>query len=71
MEKSNKTIWKTIKKYVDLETGEMLTPKKAIENYYIVRKNKKVYQPNRTKSTKVIIYTNECRRKPTQQQLWK
>lgn len=51
--------WKTIKIYVDVDTGEILTEAKVRKEYIIINKKK---ESNVYKSTGTTISTNECRR---------
>lgn len=53
--------FRTINKYVDIETGEIIFPFNNTE-YYIVKKNKKTFQPNRTKAFFITEIINLCRK---------
>lgn len=62
----------TINIYVDIDTGETLSIKRVTEEYRILKKIRHVKQPKRTESTRVIEYTNVCKRKLwTQGEIWK
>lgn len=68
---TNKTSYYTLNEYVDIETGEVLTKENALTNYSSIKKTKHVqsYQ-NLGKETVVITYTNECRPKAKQTNLF-
>lgn len=62
--------WITKNEYYDLETGDQLKEKDAKDNYYVVRKTKKITTHKYTLNGKQntighITYFNECR--PTRQ----
>lgn len=60
--------WKSSSEYVDIDTGEIITKRKALRDYQILNKSKKV-EINKNNGTGLIRYTNECR-KSIQLELW-
>ena len=68
--------WQHTKKWVDIETGEVLTENKVKREYIIIRKNKKItYEKERNKygadeTIGNIEWTNECTRTGKQIGMW-
>lgn len=54
--------WKTRKRYIDMQTGELISKQDALDKYIIIKKNKHA-QANNTTGKGVIEYTIECRKR--------
>lgn len=63
-------IFKTYRTWIDIETGEIIGPIIAEKLYYVVDKETKHFQPNRTKALLIKKILYKCRRKPQQTKLF-
>lgn len=67
--------WRTISKYVDLQTGEELTKKQVEEEYIILGKKKNIeyehkYINRQRKTFGTTTITNECTKNGKQIRIW-
>lgn len=61
--------WKAQAKYVDIDTGEILTRKDGEDKtkYIIIKTTKNETEYNHNKTAATIHYTKQCRKQPQQQ----